>query len=48
MVEEKFALKQLWVSQEAHDYVRKLAYENKLSMSRAATNALLNNIKGDQ
>jgi len=38
-------MKQLWVSDEAFEYVRKLAFESRQTLGKTATNAILNGVE---
>ena len=40
-------MRQVWITDEAFEYVRKLAYENRMGIGAATSKALLNNVKGE-
>jgi hypothetical protein len=38
-------MKQVWITDEAYEYVRKWAFDSKMPMGQLVSKALLNNVK---
>jgi AmiR/NasT family two-component response regulator len=38
-------VKQIWISEEAYEYIRKMAFDNRISMLKAGSQAVLNNVE---
>ena len=39
--------KTILITEEAYEYIRKIAFENKLTIKDAVSQAILNNVKGE-